>query len=116
MPLESRKTIQQLSGHLLTLDVVEYLESERFFRFCKEHDIDDIWMECLDFSRDKPNLFGDEVAKNAFLMLLQHTFNSKKDEFLKIIANLLKELPGMCPNPLFFPGIKKIDPAGFPAS
>jgi hypothetical protein len=48
MPQDSQKTIRELSDHIVTPDFEDYLLSEQFTRFCREHDIDDIWKEELD--------------------------------------------------------------------
>ena len=102
MTLDSRKIIGQLSAHLLDLEIARYLVSEHFTRFCRERNIDDIWKEDLDFSRDKPNLYGDDVVKNAFLHFLEHIYQSRKDEFLGILAVLIRESSGIRPEPAFF--------------
>jgi len=105
MPQDPRKTISQLSDHIVQLGIVDYLLSGQFTRFCREHDIDDAWSEALGFSSDKPELYGDNVAKNAFLLLLRHLFLNRRDEFPEIVAGLLSDFSRQYQGPSFASGI-----------
>jgi hypothetical protein len=102
MAQDSQKTIRQLSDHILTLDIGDYLVSEQFTRFCRKHDIDDIWTEELDMSREKPYLYGGDTVKKAFFWTLQHLYQKKKDEFPGILAGLLTDFSGRYPGPSIF--------------
>jgi hypothetical protein len=66
MDRDTKKTIQGLTAHLFTLPAEDYLASEKFAEFCRKHDLSDAWKECLEFSRDEPDLYGSAVTKNAF--------------------------------------------------
>jgi hypothetical protein len=99
---DPRKTISQLSAHIVRPGVVDYLVSEPFTRFCREHDIEDAWNEALGLSGDKPDLYGDAVVKNAFLMLLGHLYVSRRDEFPELLAGILAGFSRGYQGPLFF--------------
>jgi hypothetical protein len=102
MPQDSQKIIRQLSDHIVTPDFEDYLLSEQFTRFCREHDIEDIWEEELDMSREKPYLYGGDTIHEAFFWTLQHLYQKKKDEFPRILAGFLADFSGSYPVPSFF--------------
>jgi hypothetical protein len=52
-----------------------------FHGFYRKHDLEDAWKEFLQLSRDRPDLNGDAVIKNAFILFLLHIFHSRPDEF-----------------------------------
>ncbi|MDD1696290.1 MAG: hypothetical protein LUQ54_05270, partial [Methanoregula sp.] len=60
----------------------------------------------LELARDKPDLYGGDVAKNAFFMFLLHVYNSRKEDFPKIIASLLNCFPGRYQSPPVLSAIK----------
>jgi hypothetical protein len=99
MKPESRKILRQLSDHILETGIGNYLLSEQFTRFCAAHGIEDIWSAALELSRDKPQLYGGEVAKNAFFEVVQHIYHCRKNEFPKIIASLKVDISGKHPAP-----------------
>jgi len=99
MKPESRKILRQLSDHILELETRNYLASGQFTRFCTAHEIEDTWSAGLELSRDKPQLYGRDVEKNAFFEFLQHIHHSRKNEFPKIITELLTDVSGKHPAP-----------------
>ena len=101
MPQDPRKTISRLSDHVVLTGTVDYLLSDQFTRFCREQDIEDSWTEALGYSRDKPDLYGDAVVKNAFLMLLRHLYLNRTDEFPNLVAGLLADCYREYPGPAF---------------
>ena len=94
MKPEPRKILRQLSDHILETGIGNYLLSEQFTLFCVAHDIEDIWSAALELSRDKPQLYGGDVAKNAFFEVVQHIHHSRKNEFPNIITALLADVSG----------------------
>jgi hypothetical protein len=99
MKPESRKILRLLSDHILEPEIGNYLLSEQFTRFCAAQDIEDIWSASLALSRDKPQLYGGDVAKNAFFEVLQHIYHSRKNEFPTILSALLADVSGKHPAP-----------------
>jgi hypothetical protein len=89
MPQDTKKTIKRLTARLFTLPIEDYLSSENFSLFCKEHDLVDAWQEKLEFSRDIPSLYGGAVIKNALVLFLQHIFHCRPNEFLNLFTHFL---------------------------
>jgi hypothetical protein len=107
MPQNPKKTIRSLSNHIFRLNISNYLSSEQFALFCREQNIDDMWDGLLRLSNDSPDLYGNEVAKNAFSMLLEQIYQVRKDEFLGILAGLLADFSGAIQSPFIFRTIKE---------
>jgi hypothetical protein len=107
MDRDTKKTIQGFTAHLFTLPVEDYLGSEKFADFCRKHDLSDVWKECLEFSWDKPDLYGSAVTKNAFGLFLLHIFHSRPDEFLELAAHFLSGLSREISDPLLLDELKK---------
>jgi hypothetical protein len=107
MDRDTKKTIQGLTAHLFTLPAEDYLASEKFAEFCRKHDLSDAWKECLEFSRDEPDLYGSAVTKNAFGLFLLHIFHSRPDEFLEVVAYVLSGLSQEISDPLLLDELKK---------
>jgi hypothetical protein len=89
MDRDTKKTIQGLTAHLFTLPAEDYLASEKFAEFCRKHDLSDAWKECLEFSRDEPDLYGSAVTKNAFVLFLHHIFHRRPEEFPELLSLFL---------------------------
>jgi hypothetical protein len=89
MPRDTEKTLEDLAATLFTFPFEDYLSSESFALFRREHDLDDNWKEYLQISRDKPELYGSAVIKNAFVLFLSHIFRSRPEEFPALITRLL---------------------------
>jgi len=81
--------IQRLTDRLFTLPVGNYLVSENFSEFCRQYDLEDLWKEFRVLSRDKPELYGHFVIKNAFIRLLHHVFHSRPDAFIEVVTQFL---------------------------
>jgi hypothetical protein len=101
MPQDLKTTIGHLSSHLLQPGMVDYLESQKFARFCREHDLSDVWSEALGYSGDTPDLYGDAITKKAFLMLVRHLYRSRMEEFPELLAALLADFYTNYPGPEF---------------
>jgi len=91
MPRDTRKTIKRLTARVFTCPVEDYLASEKFSEFCRNHDLLDAWKEYLELSRDTPELFGSAVTKNAFGLFLHHIFHSRPDEFPELFIHFFLE-------------------------
>jgi hypothetical protein len=89
MPQDIESPIQRMTDHVFTLPVGNYLVSESFSLFCRQYDLEDLWKEYRVLSRDRPELYGHFVIKNAFLLFLQHIFHSRPDEFLEVVTQFL---------------------------
>jgi hypothetical protein len=89
MPQDIKKIIKRLTAQLFTYPIEDYLSSENFSLFCKEHDLVDAWREKLESSRDRPDLYGDAVIKNAFVLFLHHIFHCRPGEFLELFAHIV---------------------------
>lgn len=105
MQQDLRTTISRLSDHTLAPGMIDYLQSTQFTRFCREHDIEDVWTEALEYSRDIPDLYGDVVVKHAFLMLVRHLYRSRIEDFPAILADLLADFFPEYPGPGYISGI-----------
>ena len=86
---EIEQPIQRLADRLFTLPVGNYLVSENFLQFCRQYDLEDLWKEYRVLSRDRPELYGHFVIKNAFIRLLHHVFHSRPDEFIRVVTQFL---------------------------
>jgi len=91
MPQDTAKTIRELTAKLWAFPIEDYLSSENFLLFCREQDLGDAWSEYLELSRDKPDLYGSTVIKNAFVLFLHHIFHSRQKEFPALFARLLMD-------------------------
>jgi hypothetical protein len=89
MPQDTKIPIQRLADRLFDLPIGNYLVSENFSEFCRQYDLEDLWKEYRVLSRDRPELYGHFVIKNAFIRLLHHVFHSRPDEFLELFTHLL---------------------------
>jgi hypothetical protein len=89
MPQDIKKIIKRLTAQLFTYPIEDYLSSENFSLFCKEHDLVDAWREKLESSRDRPDLYGNAVIKNAFVLFLHHIFHCRPKEFLDLFTDIL---------------------------
>jgi hypothetical protein len=81
--------IREIMDILWTLPIGDYLTSEDFSRFCREHALGDDWNEYLQLSMDRPDLYGPAVIKDAFSHFLGHLFHSRQNEFLHLFGLLL---------------------------
>jgi hypothetical protein len=88
---DTEKTIKELTAKLWAFPLEDYLSSEHFLLFCREQDLGDAWSEYLELSRDKPELYGGSVIRNAFVLFLHHIFHSRQKEFPALFARLLRD-------------------------
>ena len=89
MPRDTKKIIGRVAARLPSRPLDEYLSSENFLLFCRDHDLEDAWKEYLELSRDRPDLYGDSVMKNAFVRFLHHIFHQRPDEFPALFTRFL---------------------------
>jgi hypothetical protein len=89
MSQDTNKTIRQLTGQLTTYHIEDFLLSDNFSSFCRDHDLADAWREKLESSRDRPDLYGKDVIKNAFVLFLTHIFHCRPREFLELLTHIL---------------------------
>jgi len=82
----------QLYTHLLPLNITDFLESDHFSFFLKNHGLEDTWKQFLVESQNRPDLYGASVGKNAFTLFLLHVFHSRHEEFLSIITDFFKSI------------------------
>jgi hypothetical protein len=87
----TKKILKELTARLGEFSFKEYLSSEHFLRFCREHDLEDHWKDMLELSYDTPGLYGSSVIKNAFILFLDRIFYTRKDEFPALFARLMME-------------------------
>jgi hypothetical protein len=91
MPQDTQKIIGQIAARVFTSPLADYLSSDRFLRVCREEDLEDIWKEYLELSRDRPDLFGDAVIRNAFVLFLHHIFHHRQAEFPALLTGILMD-------------------------
>lgn len=89
MVQDTRKIIERMAARLFPYSINGYQLSEHFSRFCSEPDLDDAWKESLQLSRDRPDLYGDAVIKNAFVLFLDQSFHSRPDKFPAMVTCFL---------------------------
>ena len=88
----TEKAINRLAEHLFAVPVEEYLVSEEFSRFCKDHHIADIWAGQLELSKEtRPELYGRDVVKNAFVLFLRHILHSRPGDFPEVFTLFLTD-------------------------
>jgi hypothetical protein len=88
---DSLQAMKELAARLFALPAEEYLASERFREFCRNHDLWDTWREYLRLTEDRPELYGRSVMENAFSRFLSHVFHNRKEEFLHLFVSLLAD-------------------------
>jgi hypothetical protein len=89
MNQDPEKTMKGITVRLSAFPLEEYLSSEQFSRFCREHDLGDAWKEYLELSEDRPELYGKAVKENAFVKFLLHIFHGRPGEFPRLFTLLL---------------------------
>jgi hypothetical protein len=107
MPPDAKNNIAGLYTLLSKLRLEEYLSSPNFTVFCKEHDLADTWKEHVDSSRDRPDLYGKDITKNAFILFFQHLFQTRPREFLVLLTAFLQDFREWNPHPLPVEALKK---------
>ncbi len=107
MAQDPQKTLMLISDHMIRQGMGDYLASGKFSRFCKEHDIAEIWAGLLGSSDGKPELYGSDVVRDAFFLLLQHIYRGRRVELPKIIAGILADYAKKTADPSLVPAIKQ---------
>jgi hypothetical protein len=107
MPPDTKKNITRLYNLLAKLPIEGYLSSENFTAFCREHNLADTWKEHFESSQDRPDLYGKDIIKNAFILFFQHLFQTRTCEFLELLTGFLHDFRKWNANTLPFDAIKK---------
>jgi hypothetical protein len=114
---DTEKTIRRMAARIFALSPEGYLSSEQFSRFCREQELDDVWKESLQRSRDRPELYGDAVIKNAFVLFLYQSFHSWPGEFLPAFIRFLTVFSQETSGPLPLGDLKlDLTELGYPAA
>jgi hypothetical protein len=117
MPTDAKDHIARLYTLLAKLPIEEYLSSEKFAAFCREHDLGDTWKEHWETAQARPDLYGKDTAKNAFILFFHHLFQTRSREFLEILTGFLQDFQEWNGSPLSCSAIKKeCILMGFPAT
>jgi hypothetical protein len=116
LTMDTQKTIGRVAARLFTVSPEAYLSSEYFLQFCREDDLEDTWKESLERSRDRPDLYGDAVIKNAFVLFLLHIVHKRPDEFPALLGRFLTGLSREIYQPLPLDDLKMdLVDLGYPA-
>jgi hypothetical protein len=107
MPPDAKNNIARLYTLLSKLSLESYLSSENFTIFCSKHDLADIWREHVETSRDRPDLYGKDITRNAFILFFDHLFQARPCEFLVILIDFLQDFRNWNAYPLPIDAIKK---------
>jgi hypothetical protein len=107
MPTDTKDPFARLYTLLAKLPLEEYLSSENFAAFCREHNLGDTWKEHLETSRDRPDLYGKDSTKNAFILFFHHLFQTRSCEFLGILTGFLQDFREWNAYPFSCDAIKK---------
>jgi hypothetical protein len=91
MPPDTKKFITGLYSLLPEPALGEYLSSEQFTAFCREHGLTDTWKEHLETSKDRPDLYGRDSIRNAFILFFDHLVQTRPREFSGILAGFLRD-------------------------
>jgi hypothetical protein len=107
MPTDTKDHIAGLYTLLAKFPLEEYLSSENFAVFCREQELVDTWKEHLDTSRDRPDLYGNDSTKNAFILFFHHLFQTRSSEFPGILTGFLRDFRTWNASPLTWAAIKE---------
>ena len=108
MPPDTKKTIARLYTLVAILPLEAYLSSENFNSFCREYDLTDTWKEHSESSKDRPDLYGRETTRQAFILFFDHLLQTRPLEFLEILAAFLKDIGEYSAQPVPVDAIKKV--------
>jgi hypothetical protein len=89
MPHDPDPVLRLLSDHMIREGTGDYLLSGKFRRFCRKHNLSEIWGGLLGSSGDRPELYGNDMVRNALFQLMQHIYRGRKADLPKILAGLL---------------------------
>jgi len=91
MPPDTKEIITRLFTLLSKLPLDAYLSSENFAVFCRVHGLADTWKEHLESSQDRPDLYGKDITRNAFILFFHHLFQTRPSEFLGLLTGFLRD-------------------------
>jgi hypothetical protein len=107
MPPDPKKKIARLYTLLSKLPLEAYLSSSQFAGFCREHDLTDVWKEHLESSQDRPDLYGKDTTRNAFIQFFHHLFQTRPCDFLGLLAAFLQDFGDWNAQPVPVDAVKK---------
>jgi len=107
MPPDTKKSIARLYTLVSKLPLEAYLSSEKFASFCLVHNLADIWKEHSESSKDRPDLYGEESTRHAFIRFFDHLVQTRPVEFLGILVAFLQDLGEYSAHPLPVDAMKK---------
>ena len=108
MPPDTKKTIARLYTLVAKLPLEAYLSSENFNSFCREYDLTDTWKEHSESSKDRPDVYGRETTRQAFILFFDHLIQTRPLEFLEILAAFLQDIGEYSAQPVPVDAIKKV--------
>ena len=108
MPPDTKKTIARLFTLVAKLLLEACLSSENFNSFCREYNLTDTWKEHSESSKDRPDLYGRETTRQAFILFFDHLLQTRPLEFLEILAAFLKDIGEYSAQPVPVDAIKKV--------
>ena len=115
MQKNPERIIAVMAARLSSFPVGDYLLSEGFSAFLREHDLEEAWSAAIDSSRDRPNLYGTEVMTHAFAGFLQHVFHRQPEDFPEFFIGFLTGFSCTADRPLPLHGIRRdLADLGFP--
>ena len=107
MPPDAKKTLARLYTLVAKLPLDSYLSSESFTIFCREYDLADEWKGHSDSAKDRPDLYGRDTTRHAFILFFDHLIQTRPLEFLGILAAFLQDLGRWSSHPVPVDAIKK---------
>ena len=117
MPTDTKKPIARLYTLVAKLPLAAYLSSEKFSIFCREYDLTDTWKEHSESSKARPDLYGRETTRQAFILFFDHLIQTRPLEFLEILAAFLQNIGEYSAQPVPVDAIKNLCVHfGFPTS
>jgi hypothetical protein len=105
MQPDTETTIREMTARLSAFPLEEYLSSESFLAFCRDHDLGDTWREFLELAEDRPDLYGNRVKENALVKFLVHIFHGRPREFPNVFTRLLTSFSREISRPLPLAGL-----------
>jgi hypothetical protein len=100
MPGPEQIPVGQIYTHLLPLHIRDFLLSDHFALFLKNHYLGDTWAQFFGESQDRPDLYGASVGKNAFTLFLLHVFHSRHEEFPVLVRDFFSSIAAWSSHPL----------------
>ena len=98
--MDRKDHIERLYTLLAKLPLEEYLSSENFAVFCRVHKLSDTWKAHLETARDRPDLYGKDTVRNAFILFFHHLIQTRPDEFIGLLTAFLQDFKEWYASPL----------------